>query len=78
MSLGSKSLRAMLNLLIASYGPINLPFKSVSSIPICLRNLRVLGRWSLVKMVRKPVAMVSADSRVVLLTEVKRASNSVS
>ena len=35
------------------------------------------GRCNLAKIVRKPVAIVSADSRVVLLTAVKREMNSV-
>ena len=72
----SSPARASLNLLTASNGPTNLPFKSTSSTPNCLKNSIVLGLCILVKIVRKPVAILSADSRVVALTLVNSAISS--
>ena len=74
--LGSNLARALFNFPTAWYGPIKLPSKSVSDTPNCSRNLIVLGRLIRVKIVRKPVAIVSADSRVVERTAVNKARSS--
>ena len=72
-----RPLKAPLSLLIASKGPTNLPFKSTSSTPNCFKYSIVWGRWIRVKIVRKPVPILSALSRVVALTLVNKANNSL-
>ncbi|NBO99637.1 MAG: hypothetical protein EBU90_05860 [Proteobacteria bacterium] len=51
ISLSPRPLSASLNLLIASYGPMNLPSKSTNSIPNCFKNSIVCGLCILVKIV---------------------------
>ena len=60
----------------ASNIPTNLP-SSCKSIPISARNLIVRGLCNLAVIVRKPVAIADALSRVVALILVYRASNSL-
>ena len=55
---------------------MNLPSKSVNVIPNSFKDSRVSSRCIRVKIVLKPVAMVSALSRVVALTLVNTAINS--
>ena len=55
---------------------MNLPSASCNSIPRALRLLIVSTRCTRVKIVRKPVAILSADSRVVALTDVNNARSS--
>ena len=61
-----------LNLFMASLGPTNFPSSVSSSTPNDLKNSIVLGLWIRVKIVRKPVAILSALSRVVALTLVNK------
>jgi len=63
---------------MALNGPTNLPSRSCRSTPSCLRNFNVVGLWIRVKIVLRPVAILSALSRVVDLTEVNTAISSLS
>ena len=58
-------------------GPTKRPWTSCSSTPNSLKYRMVSGRWIRVKIVRKPVLMDSALSRLVCRTLVKIASNSL-
>ena len=69
-------LSAALNLLVASIGPTNFPSASCNSMPNFFKLLIVSTRCVRVKIVLKPVAILSADSRVVLLTDVNSAKSS--
>ena len=75
-SVPGNSESAAFNLLTASYGTTNCPVKSCKSTPNVFKNFWVLIRCIRVKMVRKPVAILSADSRVVARTDVNKAINS--
>ena len=74
-SRGSSLLSSALSRLIASNGPTNLPLSSNCTLS-SLKNSIVLRRWIRVKIVRKPVAIDSALSRVLARTEVNNAINS--
>ena len=56
---------------------MNLPSTSCNSIPSSLNLFIVSTRCKRVNIVRKPVEILSADSRVVLLTDVNNAISSL-